>query len=66
MARGGMMQRVEALEHGSQAGFSGYACVIVDGDQTLDQTKAEWEIENGPVGARQWVIWNFGGLDAAA
>ena len=66
MARGGMMQRVEALEHGSQAIFGGYACVMVDGDQTLDQAKAEWETENGPVGARQWVIWNFGGLDAAA
>lgn len=66
MAGGRMMQRIEALEHGSQTAFSGYACVIVDVGQTLDQAKCEWEAENGPLGNRQWVIWNFGGLDGTA
>ena len=66
MAGGRLMQRVDALEHQSGAGFAGYAPVMVMCGQTLDQAKAEWEAENGPVGGRQWVIWNFGGLDEAA
>ena len=61
-----LMQRLEALEHQSGVGFSGYACVMVMSGQTLDHAKAEWEAENGPVGNRQWIIWNFGGLDEAA
>lgn len=67
MARGGMMQRVEALEQQVGGGFAGFAPIDIWPGQTVEQAKASWEADNGPVGNRWWIVWNFGGcIDASA
>jgi hypothetical protein len=54
------MQRLEALEREDHQAFAGYAVLDLYDDQTIDQAKAEWIAENGPVGNRQWVVYHFG------
>ena len=65
MARSELSKRLAALEVGDAMHFTGYACVEVYEDQNVEQAKAAWEAENGPVGTRQVVLWNFGGRSAA-
>lgn len=59
------MQRIAALEQ-QERGFGGYAVLDVFEGQTIESCKADWIAENGPVGNRQWVVFNFGGLDQEA
>ena len=66
MAGRGLMQRIADLERGDEPGFSGYASIYVFEGQTVEQAKAEWIAENGPVGGRVVVLWNMGGLSNAA
>jgi len=60
MSARAMMQRVEALEQEMMPSFDGYAVLDLYDDLTLEQAQAEWITENGPVGNRQWVVFNFG------
>lgn len=47
--------------------FAGYASIDVFDGQTIEQAQAEWVSSNGPIGDRQIVLWNMGGLlDAPA
>ena len=55
-----LRRRVQNLER-ADGGFAGFAVVWVDVGQTLEQAKDEWEREHGPVGPRQWLIYNFSG-----
>lgn len=66
MARPGLTHRLEELERVRAPKFSGFASIDIWPGQTVDEAKAAWEAENGPVGNRRWLMWNFGGLDAAA
>lgn len=59
MAGGRLMQRVDALEHQSGAGFAGFACIDIWPGETVDQAKADWERSNGPVGNRRWMTWDY-------
>lgn len=54
-----MKQRIDALEQGSTI-FHGYALVWRYVSQTIEQAVEAWEAENGPVGERQVVVFNFG------
>jgi hypothetical protein len=61
----GMAKRLQELERG-ECTFSGYAVLTICEGQTVESCKAGWTAENGPLGNRQWVIFNFGGLNNAA
>ena len=61
---GNLRSRLDALEHESQPGFTGYACVEVNKGQTVAGAKAAWIADNGPVGDRQVVLLNFGGYNS--
>lgn len=65
MARIELTRRLEALEAETSRSFTGYAVVLVEQGQTLESAKTGWIAENGPLDGRQWVVFNFGGLDAA-
>lgn len=54
-----MATRIDALEQYSRGPFAGFAPVDIWPGQTVVQAKAIWEGENGPVGNRRWLLWNF-------
>jgi hypothetical protein len=55
-----MLTRLEALEREDHGAFPGYAVLDLYDEQTLDEAKAEWIAENGPIGSRVCVIYKFG------
>jgi hypothetical protein len=55
-----MRQRLEALEREEAQAFPGYAVLTRYDDQTIEEAQADWIAEHGPVGNRQWVVFNWG------
>ena len=59
MAGNRLMQRLQTLEQQSGGDFAGFAPIDIWPSQTVDQAKASWEADNGPVSNRRWMLWDF-------
>ena len=59
------MQRLDALEQQLRPGFAGFAPIDIWPGETVEQAKADWELNNGPVGNRRWMLWDFRGANNA-
>lgn len=59
MAGNRLTQRLQTLEQQSGGGFAGFAPIDIWPGVTVEEAKAEWELSNGPVGNRHWMLWDF-------